>query len=264
MVGEAGSSHAGPARSLEQSRAFPAPRTPRQVGFPWNSVPGMLSPPLAALLLLAPPDAVARTALAQFGPGGCLTTYDCCVKDHPADAVEVCGYPPDSSMPRGPTPKPKTVPRPAKVEPATADPEPERSPEPPPTRPRTPVRVGPDVFPVQERGPEEAVRRTRSTRELNVPQPRPPKVEEFKEGWQPTPGEPPWRPCYWSGAGGPAPFKPKGAPDNIVRCTYRCGKYQVVLYDVPGKSENDCLHPDALKRAEKEAKNFHKTSGNGR
>ncbi len=39
----------------------------------------------------------------------------------------------------------------------------------------------------------------------------------------------------------------------MVRCEYMCGDVKVTLKDVPGTSADDCEHPDALRRAARQA-----------
>jgi len=46
-------------------------------------------------------------------------------------------------------------------------------------------------------------------------------------------------------------------PPDWLTCTYQCGKYQVKLHDVMGRSGRDCDKSQHLKRAEKEAEKLH-------
>ncbi|HLL55156.1 MAG TPA: hypothetical protein VK447_16490 [Myxococcaceae bacterium] len=210
----------------------------------------MFVPSLAALLFSSTPGVVAMS-----GPGfTCKTTYDCCVQKHGANAVEQCNHLRDTpTLPEAPL-RPKPV--------KTADPV--KAPEPPPTKqPDLPRGLGPDVFVLPKGDLEEAVRRTGDKKPAPEPRLPEPEVRDAEDLWEPVPGEPPWRPCGWRGTGGPGPFKPKGVPATFVRCSYQCGRYAVKLYWA-GKAEDDCLDPNAFKKAEKLAKEFHKSSGNGR
>ncbi len=128
------------------------------------------------------------------------------------------------------------------------------------TKPPPPVIVNPPK--VDEREPEEASRRYD----------RPPKPNETKisdPNWEPSePGAPRYRPCWYAGEGGPGPSRPEKAPPDWVRCSYRCGKYEVILNDMrlpkPDPSERtgkplEVFCKKWLKRAEDYARNFDAT-----
>lgn len=208
-----------------------------------------------ALLLLAAPDSPHNFVTAQLGPGGCATSYDCCVKNHPYDAVDACGYPP--GVARGPSPKPETTPTPEPVKTTEPVPAPEPVPPSPPTRQPSPLPdLRPDVFVKPERNPEEAVRRRPGGSKPVLKPPKPNEVSVHEEGWQPVPGEPPWRPCDFRGGGGKGGSAGNSLPANWIRCSYQCGRYQVVLYDVWGTSTLDCDRRAHLERAERAAREF--------
>jgi hypothetical protein len=184
-----------------------------------------------------------------------VSTYDCCVKNHPTNALDACGHPPQvlqrsTSTARGQTPprqEPVTTPGP--VEPSY----------PSPRLPQSPPRPGPDVMPIPQREPEEAARKRSGS--TSKPVPKPPEVFTFPDAWDPVPGQPPWRPCIHKGTGGPGPSNPRAVADWI-RCTYQCGMYQVSFY-VFGKKSEDCKRQNNLDRAEGLAKNSH-AQGKGR
>jgi len=136
---------------------------------------------------------------------------------------------------------------------------PEAAKEPPPpetTKPPLPVIVNPPK--VDERETEEATRR----------KDRPPKPNEVRIAdpkWQPTePNAPRYLPCWHMGVGGSGASRPEKAPPEWIRCTYRCGRYEVRLYDVRPKIDEKTGKPkDAqaiceewinLKRAEEHAR----------
>lgn len=104
---------------------------------------------------------------------------------------------------------------------------------------------------------EEAVRRTSGGRTKAAPSPKPNEVIAHEEGWQPVPGEPPWRPCEFRGGGGKGGSAGTTLPANWVRCVYQCGRYLVTIHDVWGTSTLDCDQRRHLDRAERLAKELH-------
>lgn len=215
----------------------------------------------------------------------CLTTYDCCVKNHPYDAVEACGYPQNSPAPpnsASSTPDPRTggtnstaAPRP----PAQSTPTP--SPSPPTTTatpaPSTPApQATPSPAPgsgaMRWLGPAAATGagaalKDSPTAQPNAPQagkstpeveaakrerpPKPPEVKIRDEHWKPASGETWDQPCIHAGSGGVGPFK--GSGPGWIRCEYACGRYQVILYDVWGTSITECDKEVHRKRAKRES-----------
>jgi hypothetical protein len=149
------------------------------------------------------------------------------------------GGPPPLIVVRPPEP-PETPKR------TTAPPEPLNKPAPP-------VVVNPPE--ASERGPEYAAKRDRP--------PKPNTVDVADSKWEPKPGQPRYRPCWFLSGGGGA----HGAdhlPDVWLRCSYRCGRYLVELHNVRGKSGTECEKPEYLKRAEEDARRFDKQlSGKG-
>lgn len=85
---------------------------------------------------------------------------------------------------------------------------------------------------------------------------QPPRANEvrIRTDWKSDPAEGPDAPCRYLGAGGAGPFR-TGVP-GWIRCTYRCGEYQVTLYDVRGNSTDDCDQPAHLARARREAQHW--------
>ena len=122
-----------------------------------------------------------------------------------------------------------------------------------------PVIVNPPK--VDEREPEEA------TRGKDKP-PKPNRVRVADPKWVPTkPDAPRYQPCWYAGLGGDGPFRPENAPSDWVRCSYRCGRYQVILNDMrfpkpdPGRklTDDEWLKEFCtkwLKRAEDYARNY--------
>jgi len=127
---------------------------------------------------------------------------------------------------------------------------PKPSPPTPELKPASPLIVKPEPPQVPEREPEKAGRRS-----TEKPR-RPNEVFINEDDWKPVKGEPRYRPCIWKGTGGGAPGKDSSLPPVWLRCTYQCGRYEVILRDVRGKSEDECNTYSRLKRAESEARNF--------
>jgi hypothetical protein len=125
------------------------------------------------------------------------------------------------------------------------------------TKPPVPVIVNPPT--VDEREPEEA------TRWKDKP-PKPSKVFVLDKKWQPSePNAPRYLPCWYAGLGGDGPFRPEKAPSDWMRCSYRCGRYQVDLYDMrwpkpePDKTADEQLKSLCekwIKRAEDQARRY--------
>jgi len=94
--------------------------------------------------------------------------------------------------------------------------------------------------------------------------PAPPRVLISDEGWKPAPGQPPDPPCFHKGTEGNGPYRPMNAPPDWMTCIYQCGKYEVWLFDVMGKSEFECQKPVLLERAAKEARRWSEKYDKGR
>lgn len=111
---------------------------------------------------------------------------------------------------------------------------------------------------MKDSDPEKAARRDRP--------PKPNRVEIADENWQPdTPNAPRYLPCSYAGRGGPGPSRPEKAPSDWVRCSYRCGRYEVELNDMrlpkpePGKTKDEQvtnLCEKWIKRAEESARSY--------
>jgi hypothetical protein len=98
--------------------------------------------------------------------------------------------------------------------------------------------------------------------------PKPNEVNIADKDWQaPEPNAPRYLPCFYAGQGGPGPFRPEKAPPDWIRCAYRCGRYEVILYDVrfprPDPDKNKKEKPDVdeicrkwIKRAEDHARSY--------
>jgi hypothetical protein len=135
---------------------------------------------------------------------------------------------------------------------------PETTPE--TTKPPPPVIVNPPEG--GERETEEATRR----------KDRPPKPNEvfvYDRKWRAhEPNAPRYLPCSYAGLGGSGAFRPEQAPSDWIRCSYRCGRYQVNLYDIrrpkpdarsdktPGDEATKAICEKALKRAEDHARRY--------
>jgi len=134
---------------------------------------------------------------------------------------------------------------------------PEKRASPETTKPPVPVIVNPPK--VEEREPEEATRR-------NDRPPKPNRVEIFEKDWQPaTPNAPRYLPCWYVGLGGSGPFRPEKAPSDWVRCSYRCGRYELELNDMrrpkpesgkTGEEQLKSLCEQWIKRAEDSARSY--------
>jgi len=172
----------------------------------------------------------------------------------PFPLVEV---PEDGWSDSGRSSHPSEVEPQAKQEKRTPTPPSPPAPEDPPAPPLTDK---PDPA-ATERTPEEAVRRAGGRK--TAPEPRPPHVSVPDETWEPEPGQRWDGPCTWKGSGGPGSSRPENAPPDWVHCRYQCGKYQVELFDILGKSGADCNRPHLFKRAEELAKAFHKRRAKG-
>jgi hypothetical protein len=127
------------------------------------------------------------------------------------------------------------------------------------TKPPVPVIVNPPK--VDEREPEEAGRQDRP--------PKPNRVRIADPSWVPDePNAPRYKPCWYAGQGGDGPSRPEKAPPDWVRCSYRCGRYEVHLNDMrlpkPDPSERtgkplEVFCNKWLKRAEDYARHFDAT-----
>lgn len=93
--------------------------------------------------------------------------------------------------------------------------------------------------------------------------PKPPEVKIPDENWNPEPGQDWDGPCTPKGSGGPGQFRPPRAPKDWVYCRYQCGRYQIEIFDVLGKSGKDCTNRENLERAERLAKRAHRQLGRG-
>lgn len=246
---------------------------------------------LAAFFLFATPDALVRTIVGQTPP--CLSSYDCCVKNHPYDALDACGHPPGLSTRSGTTTS-TAVPQASTT---TATPAPSASTTtatPAPSSAATtgtpaPSTAAPSVTPSPSAGPgasrwigpavaagagaalkdspfqqPQAAQAKKDSPEVEAAQrrkpPRPALVTIPDPNWAPMPGQPSDPPCFFTGSGGPGPSRP---PDWI-RCTYRCGKYQVEFFDIWGSSSEDCEKWVHLERAAKEAEAWARVHDKGR
>jgi len=133
---------------------------------------------------------------------------------------------------------------------------PEKPASPETTKPPVPVIVNPPK--VDEREPEDAGRQDRP--------PKPNAVKIADPNWEPVaPDAPRYLPCSYEGLGGGGPFRTEKAPPDWARCTYRCGRYQVDLYDMrwpkpePGKTPSEQLKTLCekwIQRAEEHARRF--------
>jgi hypothetical protein len=109
---------------------------------------------------------------------------------------------------------------------------------------------------VKDADPEEASRRSDKP-------PKPNTATVFDYDWQPSePHAPRYLPCTFAGGGGAGPSRPEKAPPDWIRCAYRCGRYQVELFDIRPSLDRDGKPESAtatcakfLKRAEDYARN---------
>jgi hypothetical protein len=118
----------------------------------------------------------------------------------------------------------------------------------------------------------EAAKRVKSELEVAAArQPKPPRPNQVTivdPTWKPDPApdrspgssgdRPP--PCELRGAGGTG----QSTQPGWLRCTYRCGKYEVTLFDVWGTSSDDCKKWVHLERARKEIESWTNAHGQGR
>ncbi len=102
------------------------------------------------------------------------------------------------------------------------------------------------------RGQVEASRGKQS--KVKTSTPPPPTVRVNEDGWVRVEGEPPWRPCKGIGSDG---ANSTAGQAQWIRCTYRCGRYEVEQH-IFGKRTEDCGDQRNLDRAEQLAKRFHR------
>lgn len=235
----------------------------------------MLSARWIALLLLMlsgcatapPPPPPARTAQRTQAPPATQQRPEI-VPAQVFIAAEPITVPPEVVVPRTVVAPPETAVVPAPSLPGPVPlilvPEPEANApkrEAPPESNVHGSKPAPVVVKPEPKGPEK-VPEEASRKRIDRP-PRPNHVEVADEDWQPAPGHPRYKPCSFLSYGG-GPHGSEKLPPVWIRCSYRCGKYLVELFDVRGISGDECKKWANLRRAEEQARVFDGLSGKGR